>query len=261
MATSPATSIPAITARKCGGGRDGTPNELRVTVCSLACEQPGTGHEQPAATGKRHRRFVPTGVPGSSPLLPPIGVVETLRRAASETARSLVSGMGPSSTKQALSAEQTGERLRERIYGTIALLASLVTLLDHDGEATAGGTAVTLIVTVVALWMASVFADVTAHLASHNAFHRAEIMPVLASRREMLVVAVLPLLLLAGAGLDWWQLSTALRWSVAAQVTILGLVGLLAVRGSTMSRALKLLVVSAEVSLGFVVVAVKLAAH
>ncbi len=41
----------------------------------------------------------------------------------------------------------------------------------------------------------------------------------------MLVVAVLPLLIRAAAGLDWWQLNTALRWSVAAEVATLGLVG------------------------------------
>lgn len=141
------------------------------------------------------------------------------------------------------------------------MLASLVTLADPRYAQSAASSALTLVVTVGALWLAALFADLTAHLAVHGRLHRVESWALVRSRSEVLATAVVPLLLVTAAGVGWWQLDTALLWAAAGQVFTLGVVGVLAVRGTSLSWPVKTLVVLAEVALGLVVVAVKLLAH
>lgn len=169
---------------------------------------------------------------------------------------------GPVRGPDAVSPEVAAEHLRERVYGTVAVLASLVTLVDPGHDGTALSAAVAVAVTVVSLWLASLFADVTSHLATHGTPPPSVLLrSLLSSRSEILATAVTPLLLLGAAGLGWWELGTALAWAAAAQVLTLAVVGLLAVRRARISWPAKVLVVAAEVGLGLLVVGVKLLAH
>ena len=154
------------------------------------------------------------------------------------------------------------ERLRERVYGAVSVIAALAATLYANKSQGAGSVVVTLADTVGALFLASLFADVTAHVAEHQAPpDRAIIRSLLKSRSQILAAAALPIVLLVAAGLGWWQLSTAIGWAVAAEIATLGGVGVLAVRGTTLPLAVKTAVVLAEVLLGLLIVAVKVLAH
>lgn len=158
--------------------------------------------------------------------------------------------------------ELAARHLRERIYGSVTVLASIVTLLAPDHEGDAVGAAITLVVAVAALWAASLFADLTAHLAVHQSRpDRAATRALFASHRQILVVAVLPTLLVLSTETDWWELDTALGWAAGVQVLTLALVGLLAVRGTLIPFWGKVFVVGGEVALGLAVVGIKLLGH
>jgi hypothetical protein len=163
-----------------------------------------------------------------------------------------LSGLGPS---------ESAEHLRERVYGTVSVLAALATLLysEHHG---AGDAILSVAITTGSLWAASLFADITGHLAGHQKPpSRRETLALLSSRSQILACATAPIGLLAAAAFGWWHLHTALIWSAWTQVLTLGVVGLLAVRGTALSFFSKVLVVTAEVGLGLVVVGIKFLSH
>jgi hypothetical protein len=154
------------------------------------------------------------------------------------------------------------EHLRERVYGTVSVLASIVTLLEarHDDHAVSA--AITLVVTVGALWAASIFADLTAHLAVHQTRpDRRSVRRLFASHREILAAAALPTVLVLSTETGWWELDTALGWAAGAQILTLAVVGVLAVRGTSIPAWGKVVVVAGEVGLGLAVVGIKLLAH
>ncbi|MDO9409418.1 hypothetical protein [Patulibacter sp.] len=158
--------------------------------------------------------------------------------------------------------EVAAEHLRERVYGTVTVLASIVTLLRPEVHGDAVGAAVTVVVAVTALWGASLFADLTAHLAVHQAWpRRADVRSLLSSHAQILAVAVLPTILVLSTETGWWELPTALGWAAGGQVLTLALVGLLAVRGTRIPFWGKVFVVGAEVALGLAVVGIKLLGH
>jgi len=158
--------------------------------------------------------------------------------------------------------EVAAEHLRERVYGSVTVLASIVTLLAPDFRGDAVGAALTLVVAVAALWAASLFADLTAHLAVHQAGpDRTAVRTLLSSHAQILVVAVLPTVLVLSTETGWWELDTALGWAAGAQVLTLALVGLLAVRGTRIPFWGKVFVVGGEVALGLAVVGIKLLGH
>jgi hypothetical protein len=159
-------------------------------------------------------------------------------------------------------AGRAAEHLRERVYGTISVLAALATLLAPHHEGGAVDAAVSLVVTVGALWAASLFADLTAHLAVHQTFpHRRDVRALLASHREILAAAALPTILVLSTETGWWELETALSWAAAAQIATLAIVGVLAVRGTAIPALGKVVVVAGEVGLGLAVVGIKLLSH
>jgi hypothetical protein len=159
-------------------------------------------------------------------------------------------------------AERASEHLRERVYGTISVLAALATLLAPRHEGGAVDAAVSLVVTVGALWAASLFADLTAHLAVHQAFpDRRAVRALLASHFEILLAAVLPTVLVLSTETGWWDLDTALGWAAGGQILTLAVVGVLAVRGTAIPPLGKLAVVAGEVGLGLAVVGIKLLSH
>lgn len=158
--------------------------------------------------------------------------------------------------------EAAAEHLRERVYGTVSVLASIATLVAAEHEAGAVAAAVTLVVTVGALWAASLFADLTAHLAVHQAWPgRVAVRQLLSSHYEILAAAALPVLLVLSTETGWWELDTALRWAAGAQIATLGFVGILAVRGTTIPFWGRVVVVAGEVGLGLAIVGIKTLAH
>jgi hypothetical protein len=93
-------------------------------------------------------------------------------------------------------------------------------------------------------------------------------MPDTAERRRMaqvslgaFSVATPSLLLIAGAGLGWWETQTALNWGIGTLVVSLVLIGWLGLRRAQITTVQRLVTMAALVVVGIVVVGLKLLAH
>jgi hypothetical protein len=159
--------------------------------------------------------------------------------------------------------EQIAAVLRERIYGGIACLSTLLVLVRHgEPDSTAWGAFLDVLIATGGLWAASLLADYVAHLAAHGHRPRGEeAVAVLRASNQILEAAWVPLLLLALAGFGVMALTPALRAGAWVSVITLGLFALLAVRRTSLPGWQRALVVVALLGLGALVVLLKTLAH
>lgn len=160
-------------------------------------------------------------------------------------------------------AEHVVAVLRERIYGTVACLSTLLVLLDEpDAEASARTAVIAVAVTNGSLWAASVFADVVAQLMAHGRVLRsAEALRAIQASGQILEASAVPLLLLIVAGAGGMSLHTALQAGIWICVAGLGLFALLAARRAPLPWWKRALLVASLVALGMIVVGVETLAH
>jgi hypothetical protein len=159
--------------------------------------------------------------------------------------------------------EQVAAVLRERIYGGIACLSTLLVLVRNgEVDSTAWGAFLDVLIATGGLWAASLLADYVSHLAAHGERpHGQEAVAVLRASNQILEAAWIPLLLLALAGLGVMSLTPALRAGVWVSVITLGLFALLAVRRTELPGWQRAIVVVALLGLGALVVLLKTLAH
>ena len=159
--------------------------------------------------------------------------------------------------------ENVAALLRERIYGGIACLSTLLLLLRYpEEEQSAWPVVLDVVVATGSLWAASLLADLVAHLAAHGVAPRgAEAGRMFRTSGQILEAAVVPLVLLVLAGLGVLRLEGALRAGVWASVITLGLFALLAARRTKLAWWKRLLIVAALIGLGALVVLLKTLAH
>jgi hypothetical protein len=158
-----------------------------------------------------------------------------------------------------LSRSAIGERLGGFIYGTIVVLAVVVAgakAYPHD----AARIAAVAVVTSVALWLAHVYAHALGHSASigeHLSF--AELKRI--GRREGSIVeaAVPPLGALVLGGLGVLSPRTSIWLAVGLGLAVLVAQGVVFARVERLGPAATLAVVGANLGLGLVLVALKLA--
>lgn len=153
--------------------------------------------------------------------------------------------------------------LRERIYGDIACLSTLLVLTNYDvNTASAWSAVLDVVVATGGLWAASVLAEFVAHLGLHGVAPRGrELIHLLRTSGQVLEAATLPALLLVGAGFGWWRLHTALWTGVWILIATMGLFALLAARRTSLGWLGRTLLVVALIGLGALVVLVKTLAH
>ena len=154
--------------------------------------------------------------------------------------------------------EEVAALLRERIYGGIACLSTLLLLLRYPGEEpSAWPVALDVVVATGSLWAASILADLVAHLAAHG---------VRRARRRRAACSARP-------GRSWkrpssrWCCSCSPGWACCASkapsagvwvsVITLGLFALLAARRTKLAGWKRLLIVAALIGLGALVVLLK----
>lgn len=167
-------------------------------------------------------------------------------------------------TRPTRAPQQVASLLRERIYGGIACLSTLLVLVHHlDGDAPSPWSAlVDVAVANGSLWAASLFADYLAHVAAHGTGpHGAELLHTLRASGQILEAAVLPLLLIVAAAIGALPLDGALWAAVAVSITALGLFALLAARRTGLPWWKRVLVVAVLVTLGILVVGIKIISH
>ena len=152
--------------------------------------------------------------------------------------------------------ESVAPVLRERIYGTVACLSTLLALVGHlDAETSAWSAVVDVAVANGSLWAASVFADVVAHITAHGRTPRArEALRTLRASGQILMAAAVPLLLLVVAGLDGMPLRTALQAGSWICVVTLGLLALPAARCTPLPGWERAVLVGTLAAAGVVVV-------
>ncbi|MFD4347241.1 hypothetical protein ACFWQ6_20710 [Streptomyces coelicoflavus] len=157
-------------------------------------------------------------------------------------------------------AEVRRERLKERLYASLTLLAVLVGLAQ-SGHPTHAGAAASVMATALGLWLATLVADLQARPVAHGRRPTGpEVRHALLTSSPLLSSALGPALLVALSALGVLTLDTALWISVASEVAALalwGFVGGLRV-GAGRLGALITGVLNAVIGLG--VVAVKLVA-
>ncbi|MGE3285275.1 MAG: hypothetical protein AB7J32_04110 [Pseudonocardia sp.] len=159
--------------------------------------------------------------------------------------------------------DATASVLRERIYGGIACLSTLLVLTRHvDGVESAWTAFADVAIATGALYAASLLADYVSHVAAHGHAPRgAEAAATLRASGQILQASAVPLLLLALAGIGRIRLEGALRAGVWVSVVTLGLFALLAARRTMLPWWQRTLLVAALLGLGALVVALKTLAH
>ncbi|GAB3148709.1 hypothetical protein GCM10027258_44160 [Amycolatopsis stemonae] len=159
------------------------------------------------------------------------------------------------------SPEHLAAVLRERAYGSITCLSTLLLLAGRLGEPLSGWAALLdLAIATGGIWAASLFAEYVSHLALHDADgERADVRLLLRASGQILEAAVLPAVLLVAGALGVLRLRTAIWASVWLLVAEMGLFALLAVRRTRLPWWKQLLLVVVLVGLGLGVIALKTA--
>lgn len=153
--------------------------------------------------------------------------------------------------------------LRERLYGAISCLATLVVLTRYtEDDTNAWFRMLDVAVTMGGLWAASLLADTVAHLSVHARMPRGlQAWHMLQASGQILQASALPLLALATAGLDLVDTDTAMwiaKWILVGE---LGLIALAAVRRTGLPWWQQTLAVVALTGIGLLVIGVKVLAH
>jgi hypothetical protein len=159
--------------------------------------------------------------------------------------------------------EQVAAVLRERIYGGIACLSTLLVLVRHAEDETTAWTAFAdVAIATGGLWAAGLLADYVSHLAAHGRGPRGpEVAETFRASGQILQASFVPLLLLVVAGFGGMRLGAALQAGVWTLVVSLGLFALLAARRTGLPPWKRLALVVALVGLGALVVLLKTLAH
>lgn len=159
--------------------------------------------------------------------------------------------------------ERTAAILRERLYGNIACLSTLLVLTQHvTGNATAGAALLDVAIATGGLFGASLFAEFVAHLGVHGErLHRGDWRLLLGTSGQIVQAALVPMLLLAVSAVGWWDFHPALWSSVWVLVAQLGVFSFLAARRTGLSWVGRGLLVLSIVAFGVLVIVVKTLAH
>jgi hypothetical protein len=152
--------------------------------------------------------------------------------------------------------------LRERIYGAVTCLSTLLILVRHEISAfTPVTAALDLAVDAGALWAASLFADYVSDVAAHGHPSRSEMAHGLRDSGQILEAFALPILLLVLAAVGVLSFGVALWGGIWISVASLGVFVHLAGRRLPVDNGQRTVLVLALVVLGALVVAIKMLAH
>jgi hypothetical protein len=152
--------------------------------------------------------------------------------------------------------------LRERIYGGIACLSTLLVLVQPDEGGAPWTAVVDVAIAAGGLWAASMLADYVGHLAAHGKGMRgADASAAARASAQILEAAAIPLVLLVIAGLGWMPYHAAVTAGVCVTVAELGLFALLTARRTKLPSWKRAVLVLVLLALGALVVTVKTLAH
>lgn len=153
--------------------------------------------------------------------------------------------------------------LRERLYGAISCLATLAVLARYTTENTNPWVRILdVAVATGGLWAASLFADFVAHLSVYSqAPPRRDALKMLQASGQILQAAVIPVAVLAAAGIGLLEPHTAMWVAMWAIVGELAIIALLGVRNAQLHWWQKFFTVIGLASVGALVLVIKIVAH
>ncbi|MER7176755.1 hypothetical protein [Streptomyces mesophilus] len=155
-------------------------------------------------------------------------------------------------------ADALRERLKERIYASISLLAVLVALAQ-GGHSTHWAVVASVGVTALGLWLATLIADLQSLPVAHGRLpHIAEIRHMLFTSSPLLTTAIGPLLMTGLSAVGLMGVTTALWISVASELTTLAAWGFAGARRIGAGLLGGLVIAGLNATLGLAVVGVKL---
>ncbi|GAB2655530.1 hypothetical protein GCM10027271_12530 [Saccharopolyspora gloriosae] len=157
--------------------------------------------------------------------------------------------------------EHIASVLRERVYGSIACLSTLLVLVRHPGEHLEPWAAVLdVVVATGGLWAASLLSEYVAHLAVREIVpERAHPVEMLRSSGQILQAAVLPVVLLVAAALGLIPVGVAGWISIWFLVATMGLFAVLAVRRTRLPWWKRAALVLVLMGIGLLVILLKTA--
>lgn len=151
-----------------------------------------------------------------------------------------------------------GERLAGFIYGTIVALTVLVAGVRAFPD-DAGRIAAMVVVTSLVLWVAHVYAHGLAHSVAHEEGLSLAEMRIIARREGSIVeAAVLPLVALLLGAVGVFSTTTAVWIALGLGLAVLAAQGVVFARTERLGWPATLLVMTVNVGLGLVLVALKL---
>lgn len=159
--------------------------------------------------------------------------------------------------------EHVAAVLRERLYGAISCLSTLLVLSRHITEVESLWVPVIdVVVATGGLWAASLLADYVSHLTAHGTGPRgAEAREMLLASAQILEAAAVPVVLLVAAALGLLHPERAVRIGIVVLIVSLALIAQLAARRTGLPRWKRIGLVVVMVGLGAVVVGIKTLAH
>jgi hypothetical protein len=157
--------------------------------------------------------------------------------------------------------ELVADNMRERIYSSITLIAVLTVMWQNDEHRSVLGTIAVILGSVVALWLATLISARMSYRAVHGkSIKSSDYRKTFFTTSGLLAPALLPTAIILVSGLThWYTIKTALMASII--ISLLSLFGLSFQAGRKIYDSLgRLLLVSAlEMSVGLLVILLKLA--
>jgi hypothetical protein len=151
-----------------------------------------------------------------------------------------------------------GERLAGYTYGTIIALATVVGAAQAFKHG-AGHIAVLVLVTAVVFWLAHVYSDAIADSVTRGQrISWAELGEIAARESSIIEAAVVPVLLLAGGTVGLYSVHAAVWLAFGGGLVVLVTEGLAFARAERLGVVGSLAVVGANLSLGLMLVVLKL---
>lgn len=159
--------------------------------------------------------------------------------------------------------ELVAENMRERIYSSITLIAVLTVMWQNNGTEPHStlGTIAVILGSVVALWLATLISARMSYRAVHGkSIDRKDYVRTLFTASGLLAPAILPIVIVLVSGLThWYTIKTALFASIVISVLSLFALSFQAGRKIYDSLPRLLLVSTLEMSVGLLVIVLKLA--
>lgn len=154
--------------------------------------------------------------------------------------------------------ELLAERLKERIYASIALLA---VFLSMSNDMRHGEAALLIGATAISLWMASIFSVLIsrAMVYERHKLTRAEVQHQFVIHAPLLASATTPLILVGLSALNLFTMATAIKISAVWLLAFMAISSILAARKTHASLLRKLVAAGLAFGMGLLIITIKIA--